>query len=426
MVQQPAPAGLRVANRQSLSVAGQGLRFLTRLPGSPTIPAVIAGAGLGALGALRLLHRSGVPSYCLSIGTGPGLESSSRWYRAFDVAARQPTPQSSLQTSLEIGRIERGVLLPCSDALVREVSSLPPALASRFPSSTPSVDAIRALTNKAEFAHLLERLDIPRPRTIVVDNGGSLEPFPAAQLFLKPVDSASFMRRYGVKACRVRDVAEARELWMRLHAEGQQVVLQEYVPGAASDHFLIDGFASTGGEVRALLARRRLRMHPADFGDSTCIVSVPLSEVAPAVQALKSILAAVRYRGIFSAEFKRDARDGIFKILEINARIWIYVEFAGRCGVDVCTMAYQDALGLPLSLPRSYRAGARLIAPYHDLAGAHQAWLEGSWRFIPWARSWFGAQQPHFKWNDPGPALRTWRQIASRLVRRLWRSVRSV
>ena len=34
-----------------------------------------------------------------------------------------------------------------------------------------------------------------------------------------------------------------------------------------------------------------------------------------------------------------------FKILEINARPWWYVELASRCGVDVCTMSYRDAFG---------------------------------------------------------------------------------
>ena len=54
---------------------------------------------------------------------------------------------------------------------------------------------------------------------------------------------------------------------------------------------------------------------------------------------------AVSYRGIFSAEFKCDDRDGFFKILEVNARPWWYVEAAACAGMDVCSMAYHDALG---------------------------------------------------------------------------------
>ncbi len=86
-------------------------------------------------------------------------------------------------------------------------------------------------------------------------------------------------------------------------------------------------------------------MFPLDFGNSTCMVSVAADEVAPAVASVERLLAHVGYRGIFSAEFKYDERDGLFKILEVNARPWWYVEFTARCGVDVCTLAYRDALG---------------------------------------------------------------------------------
>ena len=162
-------------------------------------------------------------------------------------------------------------------------------------------------------------------------------------------------------------------------------------------------------------------MYPPDFGDSTHMISVPLAEVEPAVQSLRAILAAIQYRGIFSAEFKLDARDGTFKILEINARVWIYVEFAGRCGVDVCTMSYRDALGLPIMDFPEYRSGVRLVSPYLDLAAARFVWSQRQLSKLEWLRSWFGAQQPHFNWTDPVPALTDWADMSYRAVRRIVR-----
>jgi D-aspartate ligase len=148
---------------------------------------------------------------------------------------------------------------------------------------------------------------------------------------------------------------------------------------------------------------------------------VPLSEVEPALQSLRTILAAIQYRGIFSAEFKADARDGTFKILEINARVWIYVEFAGRGGVDVCTMAYRDALGLPLGDPPAYRSGVRLVSANEDLAAAQYAWSQRQLSKGAWLRSWLGAQQPHFNWTDPASALRDWGDMSYRVLRRVLR-----
>ena len=71
---------------------------------------------------------------------------------------------------------------------------------------------------------------------------------------------------------------------------------------------------------------------------------------------------------MFSAEFKLDPRDGRFKLLEVNTRPWWYVDFAARCGVDVCTMAYRDALGEGVDTVESYRTGVVCVYPYMDLS----------------------------------------------------------
>jgi predicted ATP-grasp superfamily ATP-dependent carboligase len=390
------------------------------------IPAVVVGSGLGALGALRLLSRAGIPVYALS--AEPSHESGSRWYRPLRRGCESLAAGASLAQALEATSLEQAVLIPAGDSMLTAVATLPEPIAARFPSSTPSASAACQLTSKAKFALLLETLGAPCPRTLVLDERADLEEFLATthsrDLFLKPDHSANFIRHYNAKACRVRNLADARARLARFRADGHEVVVQEYLPGPASNHFLIDGFAASNGAIRALFARRRLRMYPVDFGDSTHMVSVPLSQVQPAVETLRSVLGAIGYRGIFSAEFKRDARDGRLKILEVNARLWIFVEFAGRCGVDVCTMAYRDALGMSLPESMEYRIGARLVSPYLDLVGAHDAWSQGQLRKRAWLRSWLGAQQPHFNWTDPLPAIREWHDISTRMLRMARRRVR--
>jgi predicted ATP-grasp superfamily ATP-dependent carboligase len=352
------------------------------------------------------------------------IESRSRWLRRLPGAKGTLAAAEALPGLLQSCTLERAVLLPTSDALLRAVCALPAPLAARFPSSTPTLAVALQLTDKAQFARLLERLAIPAPRTLIAPDAASLAQFAGEKfehLFIKPTDSAGFMRRFGVKACHMRDLTDACVQLRHLQEHGVPVIAQEYVPGPASAHYLLDGFASAGGHVQALFARRRLRMYPPDFGNSSYMVSVPLEEVEGAAQSVRRILEAIGYRGIFSAEFKRDARDGQFKILEINARVWIYVEFAARCGVDVCTMAYRDALGQPLPPQRPYREGARLVSPDTDIAAAYHAWSKGQLSLLDWARSWLGAQQPLFNWTDPVPAIVEWCTLLGRIMRRLLR-----
>jgi D-aspartate ligase len=384
-------------------------------------PAIVVGSGIGALGTLRLLRRTGIPAYALNVK--PAAESRSRWFRTLP-GVTETLASAPLATLLAHTSLPRAVLIPCSDALVREVAELPAPLAQRFPSSVCGPQVVTQLTNKAKFARLLERLGVPHPLTLVVQDSAALAQLRGVSfehLFLKPEDSSTFMQRYGVKGVRVRTLTDACTQFERMRADGQPVVVQEYVPGPGSNHFLVDGFASAGGEIRALFARRRLRMYPPDFGDSSYMVSVPLSEVEGAVASLRCLLSAIGFRGIFSAEFKRDTRDGQFKILEVNARVWIYVEFAGRCGVDVCALAYRDALGLPLPTLPPYRCGVRLVSPAIDIGAGEYGASHGLLSRSAWLRSWLGAQQPLFNWSDPRPALHEYRELSQRRLRRLLR-----
>jgi len=57
------------------------------------------------------------------------------------------------------------------------------------------------------------------------------------------------------------------------------------------------------------------------------------------------LLAAFGFRGVSQVEFKRDPRDGRYKLMEINARLWQWHGLAAACGVDVPRIAYADLTG---------------------------------------------------------------------------------
>ena len=144
-------------------------------------------------------------------------------------------------------------------------------------------------------------------------------------------------------------------------------------------------------------------MHPPDFGNSTHLVSVPLDRVADAVTTIERLLPHVGYRGMFSAEFKHDPRDGRFKLLEVNVRPWVYVEYTTRCGVNVCAMAYRDALGLDVEPVTTYQVGRRLVSARDDRRAGFRLWRAGELSLTALARSWVGSLQPVLCWDDPLP-----------------------
>jgi predicted ATP-grasp superfamily ATP-dependent carboligase len=363
------------------------------------------------LGVLRAFARRGVPAFVYP-AIRDDLACRSRWFRplpATECLSSAPKPSVELlEQVLRDSGLERAYLCACSDDWNKVVAEFVERGSDRFRSVVPPRTAIDTLQNKAHLAMLLQQLGVPMPRTQRIESGADVAELPPSHdtfYFLKPTDSQSFLAHFGTKGLRVRTAEEARRRLDEVVAAGMSVVLQEYIPGSFAEHYFIDGYVDRQGVIKALFPRRRLRIYPPDFGNSTSMVSVPLSDVPGAVDTVRRVLEAVKYRGIFSAEFKRDPRDGLFKLLEVNARPWWFIDFAVRCGVDVCRLAYDDALGREVRPVESYRIGATCIYPYYDFFAMQPLVKAGGNSWFRWVSEVLPALQPVGCWDDPLPGL---------------------
>jgi len=385
-----------------------------------SVPAIVLGRGPTALGILRCLTMVGIPAYVACPASDH--VTHSRWYR--------PTPgREAWDGSLGPHAIERlrhmplpkAVLIAGADDAALWLTDLPGSeLASRYFLSTSSRETQEILQDKSRFSAFLESVHVPHPRTFRIESDADIEAIPFDELdrvFIKPVNSQKFSDVTGVKGIWVKRKDELHAAWRRLHDQGFRLMAQEYVPGTASDHYFVDGFLDGRGEMTGLFARQRIRISPPDFGNSSYCRSIPLEQLQTPVDDVKRLLAALNYRGIFSAEFKRDKRDGVYRILEVNTRAWTYVEFAARCGVNVCEMAYQDALGLPVQRATlDYKAGAGCVDFYRDLSTvqAQSAQARGPlWNIL---LQWAGAYYHSFRLDDPKPGL----HFATQVLTRRW------
>lgn len=362
---------------------------------------------------VRSLGRRGVPVY--ATGTNGSFVSYSRWHRAVPSEWGEPPSPATLCDYLIRLPHEGMVLIPTTDDWALAVARLPAPLAARFPASLPSPGSLEVLIDKGRFAAVLERLGVPHPRTVCVDPEDDWAGLPAdafTDAFLKPRDSQVFRSRFGVKALHFQTPHEAVTLAREARKAGLEVMLQEYVPGPPSHHYMVEGFVDRTGRVCARFVRQRLRMFPPDFGDSTYMVSVSIDCVRGAVESLERLLAHLFYRGVFEAEFKYDQRDGQFKLLEVNARPWYFIGFAADCGVDFCAMAYRDALGLAVEPVHTYEPGRHCIVG-SDRFACWALFRQGQLSVWAWLRSWIGASQMLFAWDDPIPGF-------ARILRSLW------
>jgi predicted ATP-grasp superfamily ATP-dependent carboligase len=367
-----------------------------------SVPVLAFGCELTLIGVTRILGRDKIPLYVVCDGSD--FVRSSRWYSEPPVKAENLKPDE-LELFLRSLPLQRAILMPCTDDWLRAVSSLPDALARQFPASIASPVVIQTMVDKWQFAQLLEQTGTPHPETLFVSSGDHLESLPEkcfTRKILKPLSSIDFARKHRVKGYLVTNRAEAMRLSTNIDFP---VLLQDFIPGPPSANVFVEGFVDRNGRTCARFARQRLRMYPPNLGNSTLSKTVRLTEITEAVNSLDHLLSSVSYRGIFSAEFKYDARDSHFKILEINARPWWYVEFAARCGMDLCRLAYLDALNLPVIPIRDYQVGRRCVLLSNDFRAYLGARRGEALSSRSWVRSWSGADGALLAWDDLWPAI---------------------
>jgi len=138
---------------------------------------------------------------------------------------------------------------------------------------------------------------------------------------------------------------------------GLEVMLTEIIPGGDDQLFSFITHVDENGSPLFRFVKRKLRQFPAGFGMGCYHVE----EWNPIVAELGwSFFEAIGLRGFAYVEFKRDAPDNAFKLIECNHRFGNGIELLTAAGIDVPLITYKRALGQPVSALRSYRRGVRL------------------------------------------------------------------
>jgi D-aspartate ligase len=115
---------------------------------------------------------------------------------------------------------------------------------------------------------------------------------------------------------------------------------------------------------------RRLRQHPSDIGrSSTYVETADLPEIE---EPSTRLLQAIGYSGLVELEYKRDPRDDVPKLLDINARTWGYHTVGAAAGVDFPYLLYLEQLGGldDDGPPIRARSGVRWVRLATDLPNA--------------------------------------------------------
>jgi D-aspartate ligase len=311
----------------------------------------------------------------------------------------------------------RAVLFPTHDQYIWPVSRHADRLAEWYIVPFSRWEVMRRLHDKRDQIETAERVGVAVPRTVFVDGDADLERgtdeigFPA---ILKPVESLAFKRRFRRHVLEIESHDELVAAYDKVRDCGT-LMLQDIVPGGDEELFTLGSYLDAQSRPLAQFTGHKLRQHPPRFGHVSMAVSKWVPELA---EAGLRLLHEFGFHGVSQVEFKRDPRDGTYRLMEINARHWMWHSLAARCGVDLSLSAYRDAIAEPYVAPRQID-GIKWVVALTDARDAIGRWRRGNEQLGPWLQSYRGVRVDGlFSLRDPLPgALVTARQLRTAITR---------
>ncbi|MBN1826811.1 MAG: hypothetical protein JW958_11150 [Candidatus Eisenbacteria bacterium] len=385
---------------------------LNRLSDAPAEPpaAIILGASPNGLSFVRSIGRRGVPVVVME-GPGdlPGLHSR------YGIGVRMPDPVERhdfwMETLLSIGRSlpVRPVLIPTGDVHVLMVSRERASLCRYFRFVLPDEEVVEKLPNKREQYGLAERNGLEAPKTFYPESeeeaiaAGDAVGFPC---IVKPYYSHLWKRHKEGKLLEVADREELRRAFAEGARIGQAVMVQEKIPGGDDQLFGLLVYYDRETRPICLFTKRKLRQNPVEYGDGSFQVSVRIPEL---MEMGDRFCRAIGYQGLGGFEWKRDPRDGRYKLIELNPRSVSAESLTTASGMDIPWIAYRDIGELERLEPTdSFREGVYWVNLRWDFHSFQQNRRRGNLTFFGWAGSLLGKPLRHafLDWRDPAPAWR--------------------
>ena len=254
------------------------------------------------------------------------------------------------------------MLFPTREETVAAVAQNRDELARTFRVPTPSWETVRIAWDKRQTYQVAERLGIDVPRCWFPRSEADLSEIAFdGPVIIKPAIKEHFFYATGAKAWRADNPDELRQKYRQATAiiPADEVIVQELVPGDGDRQLAYCAFVKDG---RADRSDDRRSTPSAPFRLRPCqhVSSRPSTCPSWRVRLLR-LLREMGYYGLVELEFKRDERDGVVKLLDVNARTWGYHGLGAAAGVDFPAMLHRDQMGLPGA--SGTRPGRRPMGP---------------------------------------------------------------
>lgn len=372
-----------------------------------SMPVVILNCKIGALAIMRSLGALGVSIYGVDEDpSAPALTSrycKGKFIKKFAEDDQEDYLEYILNVGRQIGRTS--ILIPTSDETSIFAADYAGKLSKYFifPQNDPAL--VRNLASKKEMFFLAKKNNIPAPRTEFPQNFEEALYYTEKVKFpvmLKGIFGNRLQTKTGRKMLIVHTKEELIENYkiMEDH-DNPNLMLQEYIPGGDDQVYIFNGYFNEDSDCLAAFTGYKIRQSPIHEGCASlgeCRWNKTVADCT--IKFMKEI----NYRGILDIGYRFDARDGLYKVLDINPRVGqAFRLFLSENGMDVVRSLYLDLTGQE-RVPIKPREGRRWVIEDFDVISSFHYYKEGSLSFDQWLRSFKNLEEgAWFNLKDPAP-----------------------
>lgn len=226
------------------------------------------------------------------------------------------------------------LLIATSDLYVKMVVEEKSLLEKYYVFNYPDLNIVNNLLIKENFYETYKNMGLDMPETVLYkcnqnDNIQRIkDKFKEFPIIIKPSDGVEYHKLDIVldKVYKVYNENELEEVIRKVEESGykQNLIIQEFIPG--DDSALFDSIFYVAKNKKAQLAtfaQIGLQEHtPTGIGNCTVLVNGfdEHGYKEELIYKLKEFLEEIGYQGFAEFDIKYDARDGKYKVLEINPR----------------------------------------------------------------------------------------------------------
>jgi predicted ATP-grasp superfamily ATP-dependent carboligase len=318
-------------------------------------------------------------------------------------------------------------LIPTEDYCTALLSENKAELSRDFIVSVGDWDTVAKTIDKRLTYETAERVGIPVPQSLFPDSIGEVrreDGLPNYPCLVKPLVSHRFQRVLGCKLHVVNNHSDLLDKARQALENRLPVMIQEIIPGGDDQIYVYASYHDRTGEPLAEFTGRKIRQVPPGYGTTRVMVSTNTPAV---IQLSRKLLGAIGYTGLCDVEFKRDPRDGEYKLIEINARSGKWISAVSACGMNLPWIMYVDLARNQKTLGGKHLVGIHWIHLYDDILTPFLHWKDETGRLRDYFAPYFGQRAfAVCDRDDWRPFLKEWTNLPQNLLRHLGSAGRRV